>query len=149
MEELITEQKQTNDNDIDMNVIYRTLPNLKPENQGLLTVNYKLTDLCYWANHEDELREYLQSLIDSANANIKLVHAFIEFYNGILVESRDRKGYIADGMLRLYDALPDESKRKVCDDLLSRRKFYEDTCLRILDDCNNAVEVKGDDVVEG
>ena len=149
MEELITEQKQTNDNDIDMNVIYRTLPNLKPENQGLLTVNYKLTDLCYWANHEDELREYLQSLIDSANANIKLVHAFIEFYNGILVESRDRKGYIADGMLRLYDALPDESKRKVCEDLLSRKNFYEDACLKIMDSFSKAVEVKGDDVVEG
>lgn len=148
MEELITEQKQTNGNDIDMNVIYRTLPNLKPENQGLLTVNYKLTDLCYWANHEDELRKYLQSLLDSANVNIKLVHAFIEFYNGILVESRDRKGYIADGMLRCYDALPDESKQKVCEDLLSRRKFYEDTCTRILNDFNNAVEVKGDEVAE-
>lgn len=132
-----------------MDVIYRTLPNLKAENQNLLAVNYKLTDLHYWVNHEDELRKYLQSLLDSANTNIKVIHAFIEFYNGILVESRDRKGYIADGMLRLYDALPDESKRKVCDDLLSRRKFYEDTCLRILDDCNNAVEVKGDDVVEG
>lgn len=131
-----------------MDVIYRTLPNLKAEHQNIISVNYKLSDLCYWANHEDELRKYLQSLIDSANANIKLVHAFIEFYNGILVESRDRKGYIADGMLRLYDALPDESKRKVCDDLLSRRKFYEDTCLRILDDCNNAVEVNGDDVAE-
>lgn len=147
MEELITEQKQTNGNDIDMNVIYRTLPNLKPENQGLLTVNYKLTDLCYWANHEDELRKYLQSLIDSANANIKLVHAFIEFYNGILVESKDKKGYIADGMIRLYDALPDESKQKVCEDLLGRKKFFEDACMKIMDSFNGAVEVK--DVREG
>lgn len=149
MEGLSTEQSQTNNKEISMDVIYRTLPNLKAENQNLLAVNYKLTDLHYWVNHEDELRKYLQSLLDSANANIKVIHAFIEFYNGILVESRDRKGYIADGMLRLYDALPDESKRKVCEDLLSRKKFYEDACLRILDDCNNAVEVKGDDVVEG
>ncbi|MCI9128691.1 MAG: hypothetical protein HFG28_16335 [Eubacterium sp.] len=131
-----------------MDVIYRTLPNLKAEHQNIISVNYKLSDLCYWANHEDELRKYLQSLLDSANANIKLVHAFIEFYNGVLVESRDRKGYIADGILRCYDALPDESKQKVCEDLLGRKKFFEDACMKIMDSFNGAVEVKGDEVAE-
>ena len=42
-----------------------------------------------------------------------------------------------------YDALPEELKQKVCEDLLSRKKFYEDACVKIMEGFNNAVEVKG------
>ena len=65
------------------------------------------------------------------------------------IESRDKKNHIVKGVGILYDALPEESKQKVCEDLLSRKKFYEDACMKIMDSFSNAVEVKGDDVVEG
>lgn len=127
-----------------MDVIYRTLPNLKAENQDILAANYKLGELHYWVNHEDEMKKYLQSLLDLANARIQIIHAFIELYNGVLIESKDKKNHIVKGVGILYDALPEESKRKVCEDLLGRKKFYEDACMKIMDSFSNAVEVEGD-----
>ncbi len=144
MEGLTTEQSQTNNHNIGMDVIYRTLPNLKTENQDILAANYKLAELHYWVNHEDEMKKYLQSLLDLANARIQIIHAFIELYNGVLIESKDEKNHIVKGVGILYDALPEESKQKVCEDLLGRKKFYEDACVKIMDSFNRAVEVKGD-----
>lgn len=127
-----------------MDVIYRTLPNLKTENQKIISVNYKLADLHHWMNHEDELKEYLQSLLDGANTNIRAINALIELYNGVTIESRDKKNHIVKGVGILYDALPEESKQKVCQDLLGRRMFFEDAYEMIMDSFNNALEVEGD-----
>lgn len=127
-----------------MDVIYRTLPNLKDDHQNIISVNYKLSDLHYWMNHEDELKKYLQELLNGANTNILAINALIELYSGVTIESRDEKNHIVKGVGILYDALPEESKQKVCEDLLGRKKFYEDACVKIMEGFSNAVEVKGD-----
>ena len=127
-----------------MDVIYRALPNLKDDHQNIISVNYKLSDLHHWMNHEDELKEYMQELLNGANTNILAINALIELYNGVTIESRDEKNHIVKGVGILYDALPEESKQKVCEDLLNRKKFYEDACMKIMDGFNNAVEVEGD-----
>lgn len=127
-----------------MDIIYRALPNLKDDHQNIISVNYKLSDLHHWMNHEDELKEYMQELLNGANTNILAINALIELYNGVTIESRDEKNHIVKGVGILYDALPEESKQKVCEDLLNRKKFYEDACVKIMDSFNQAVEVKGD-----
>lgn len=127
-----------------MDVIYRALPNLKDDHQNIISVNYKLSDLHHWMNHEDELKEYMQELLNGANTNILAINALIELYNGVTIESRDEKNHIVKGVGILYDALPEESKQKVCEDLLGRKKFYEDACVKIMEGFNNAVEVEGD-----
>ena len=127
-----------------MDVIYRALPNLKDDHQNIISVNYKLSDLHHWMNHEDELKEYMQELLNGANTNILAINALIELYKGVTIESRDEKNHIVKGVGILYDALPEESKQKVCEDLLGRKKFYEDACVKIMDSFNQAVEVKGD-----
>lgn len=106
-----------------MDVIYRTLPNLKTENQDIISVNYKLSNLHHWMNHEGEFKKYLQSLLDGANTNILAINALIELYNGVLAESRDRKCGLIEGISKMYDVLPDESKEKICHDLIGKRKF--------------------------
>lgn len=131
-----------------MDVIYRTLPNLKDDHQNIISVNYKLSDLYYWMNHEDELKEYLQSLLDGANTNIRAINALIELYNGVTIESRDKKNHIVKGVGILYDALPEESKQKVCQDLLGRRKFFEDAYRLIMDTFKDAAGEKEDAVRE-
>ena len=143
-EEVNTESKQANSKEIGMDVIYRALPNLKDDHQNIISVNYKLSDLHHWMNHEDELKEYMQELLNGANTNILAINALIELYNGVTIESRDEKNHIVKGVGILYDALPEESKQKVCEDLLNRKKFYEDACVKIMDSFNQAVEVKGD-----
>lgn len=125
-----------------MDVIYRTLPNLKDDHQNIISVNYKLSDLHYWMNHEDELKEYMQELLNGANTNILAINALIELYSGVTIESRDEKNHIVKGVGILYDALPEESKQKVCEDLLGRKKFYEDACVKIMEGFNGAVEIK-------
>lgn len=141
-EEVNTESKQANSKEIGMDVIYRTLPNLKDDHQNIISVNYKLSDLHYWMNHEEEFKEYLQSLLDGANTNIRAINALIELYNGVTIESRDKKCSLVEGISKMYDVLPDESKQKICEDLLSRKKFFEDACVKIMEGFNEAVEIK-------
>lgn len=131
-----------------MDVIYRTLPNLKDDHQNIISVNYKLSDLHYWMNHEDELKEYLQSLLDGANTNIRAINALIELYNGVLIESRDKKCSLVEGISKMYDVLPDESKQKICEDLLSRKKFFEDAYRLIMDTFKDAAGEREDMVQE-
>lgn len=131
-----------------MDVIYRTLPNLKDYHHNIISVNYKLSDLHYWMNHEDELKEYLQSLLDGANTNIRAINALIELYNGVTIESRDKKNHIVKGVGILYDALPEESKQKICEDLLGRRKFFEDAYRFIMDTFKDAAGEREDMVQE-
>ena len=149
MEELNTESKQTSDNNISMDVIYRTLPKLEPEFQHLIAINYKLTDLHYWINHYDKFEKFLKELLSNANLCTKIVNALIQLYNGALLENRNKISRSVEDMGRIYDALTEESKKKACEELLGKKKFFEDACLRIMDSFNQAVEVKGDDSGSG
>lgn len=119
-----------------MDVIYRTLPNLKTENQDIISVNYKLSNLHHWMNHEGEFKKYLQSLLDGANTNILAINALI------------RKCGLIEGISKMYDVLPDESKEKICHDLIGKRKFFEDAYRLIMDTFKNAAGEKEDAVQE-
>lgn len=131
-----------------MDVIYRTLPNLKTENQNIISVNYTLSELHNWMNNQEELNQYLQGLLDGANTNILAINALIELYNGVLVESKDRKCSLIEGISKMYDVLPDESKEKICRDLIGRRKFFEDAYRLIMDTFKDAAGEKEDVVQE-
>lgn len=143
-EELSTEDKQINDNNITMDVICRALPRLKPEFQDVILANYKLTEIQRLLNNYSELDKYLHNILDGVMVYVKIVNAFIVLYNEALVETRDKKGGIVEVIGRLYDGLPDESKQKVCQDLLDKRTFFEDAYGMIMDSFNNALEVEGD-----
>ena len=91
-----------------MDVIYRALPNLKDDHQNIISVNYKLSDLHHWMNHEDELKEYMQELLNGANTNILAINALIELYNGVTIESRDEKNHIVKGCLLYTSDAADE-----------------------------------------
>lgn len=127
-----------------MDAIYRTLPRLKPEFQHIIAVNYKLTDLHYWVNHYNEFEKFLEELLSRADLCTKAVNALIQLYNGALSENRNKKSRSVEDMGRIYDALTEESKKKACEELLSKKKFFEDACLRIMDSFNQAVEAKED-----
>lgn len=144
MEVVNTENKQVSDNNISMDAICRTLPKLEPEFQHIIAINYKLTDLHYWINHYDEFEKFLEELLNNANLCTKIVNALIQLYNGVLSENKNKKSRSVEDMGRIYDNLTEESKKKACEELLSKKKFYEDACLKIMDSFNQAVEVKGD-----
>lgn len=142
MEVVNTENKQVSDNNISMDAIYKTLPKLEPEFQHIIAINYKLTDLHYWINHYNEFEKFLEELLSSANLCTKIVNALIQLYNGVLSENKNKKSHSVEDMGRIYDNLTEESKKKACEELLSKKKFFEDTCLKIMDSFNQAVEVK-------
>lgn len=106
--------------------------------------NYKLTEIQRLLNNYSELDKYLHNILDGVMVYVKIVNAFIVLYNEALVETRDKKGGIVEVIGRLYDGLPDESKQKVCQDLLDKKKFFEDAYRMIMDSFNNALEMEGD-----
>ncbi|NBJ94146.1 type III toxin-antitoxin system TenpIN family toxin [Parablautia muri] len=44
-----------------------------------------------------------------------------------------KKSRSVEDMGRIYDDLTEESKKKACEELLSKKKFFEDACLKIMD----------------
>lgn len=127
-----------------MVAIYQTIPRLKDEYQSAILRNYKITELYNLINNYDELEKHLHGLLNIADANTLKANALIDLYNESIKENSKNEDDAVTELGILYDSFPNGLKEKVCRELISRKKFYEDACLKIMDSFKQAVEVKGD-----
>ena len=63
-------------------------------------------------------------------------------------ESRKRKLTMREAMNQTYDSLSVEEKQRFCQDMLSKKEFFEDSCKMIMDVFGNASEAPKKDVSE-
>lgn len=127
-----------------MVAIYQTIPRLRDEHQSAILKNYTMPELYSLINNYDELEKHLHGLLNIADVNTLKANALIDLYNESIKENSKNEDDAVAELGMLYDSFPDGLKEKICRELISRKKFYEDACLRIMDNFNQAVEVKGD-----
>ena len=139
-EEVNTEQT----NEIGMVAIYQTIPRLRDEYQNVILKNYKIPELYNLINNYNELEKHLHGLLNIADDNTLKANALINLYNESIKENSKNEDDAVTELGILYDSFPNGLKEKVCKELISRKKFYEDACVKIMDGFSKAVEVKGD-----
>lgn len=127
-----------------MVAIYQTIPRLRDEHQSAILKSYTMPELYSLINNYDELEKHLHGLLNIADVNTLKANALIDLYNESIKENSKTEDDAVMELGILYDSFPDGLKEKICRELISRKKFYEDACVKIMDSFNQAVEVKGD-----
>ncbi len=148
-----TEKKQGNsvDSNISLDNIYRALGYLKPEEQGIVISNYKLTDLySIFANNEG-YTQYIRDLFSFANETINKAGALISLHTEAFKQSmkKQEEFNIVDSMSKTYDQLIEADQKKFCEEIFQKKGFFEDAYKMMMSVFENAMESgKCNDVVE-
>ena len=139
-----TEKKQGNsvDSNISLDNIYRALGYLKPEEQGIVISNYKLTDLySIFANNEG-YTQYIRDLFSFANETINKAGALISLHTEAFRQSmkKQEEFNIVDSMSKTYDQLTEADQKKFCEEMFQKKGFFEDVYKMMMSVFENAVE---------
>ena len=154
MEEIKTEQKQVNNN-ISLDNIYKALGYLKPEQQGIIISNYKLTELYSILADNEGYKQYICDLFTCANEIINKAGALISLHTEAFKQSmmKSEKVNRVDSMGKAYDQLSEADQKQFCKDMLGKKEFFEESVKMIQGLFENAIEVgegdSGGDVNEG
>lgn len=149
MEEGTTEKKQVNSNsDITLDNIYNAIRYLKPEEQLKIIENYKLTELYSIFADNNGYLKYVSDLFNISHEYFDRSMALMSLNTEAFKESRKRKLTMREAMNQTYDSLSVEEKQRFCQDMLSKKEFFEDSCKMIMDVFGNASEAEKKDASE-
>lgn len=152
-----TEKKQENstDNNISLDNIYKALGYLKPEQQGIIISNYKLTELYSICENKETYEKYIRDLFTYANEIINKAGALISLHTEAFKQSMKKSEKVnrVDSMGKAYDQLSEADQKQFCKDMLGKKEFFEESVKMIQGLFENAIEVgegdSGGDVNEG
>lgn len=144
-----TEKKQENstDNNISLDNIYKALGYLRPEQQGIIISNYKLTELYdIFANNED-YRRYINSCFTYANDIINKAGALISLHTEAFMRSMKKTEEVnaVDSIGKAYDQLSEEDQKKFCRDMFQKKDFFVDVYEMMMNAFRNAAEMEKSD----
>lgn len=139
-----TEKKQENstDNNISLDNIYKALGYLKPEQQGIIISNYKLTELYSICENKETYEKYIRDLFTYANDIINKVGALISLHTEAFKQSlkKQEEFDIVDSMGKTYDQLTEADQKKFCEEIFQKKGFFEDAYKMMMSVFENAVE---------
>lgn len=141
-----TEKKQENsiDGNISLDNIYKALGYLKPEQQGIIISNYKLTELYGIYENKETYEKYIHDLFTYANEIINKVGALISLHTEAFMQSMKKTEEVntVDSIGKAYDQLSGEDQKKFCRDMLQKKGFFVDTYEMMMNVFRNAAEME-------
>lgn len=147
-----TEKKQENstDSNISLDNIYKALGYLKPEQQGIIISNYKLTELYGICENRETYEKYIHDLFTYANEIINKAGALISLHTEAFMQSMKKTEEVnaVDSIAKTYDHLSGEDQKKFCRDMLQKKGFFVDAYETMMSVFRNAVEMEKSDNVE-
>lgn len=142
---MITEKKQANSN-IELRHIYDAIRYLKPEQQGIILNNYKVTELYAILADDNEYEKCLRNLFDNSNAYSMLAIALMALHTEAVMEKRGRsKVDVMDSINKAYNSMSEEDKKIFCGNMLQKKAFFVDAYKMMMDSFESAVEVDKSD----
>jgi len=131
--------------------IYKALGYLKPEQQGIIISNYKLTELYGILADNERYKQYIRDLFTCANEIINKAGALISLHTEAFKQSMMKPEEVnaVDSMGKAYDKLSEADQKQFCKDMLGKKEFFQDAYKVMMDSFEKAVEVQKDDVVSG
>lgn len=139
------------DSNISLDNIYKALGYLKPEQQGIIISNYKLTELYSILADNEGYKQYICDLFTCANEIINKAGALISLHTEAFKQSMKKKEEFdpATTMCQMFDSLSEADQKQFCEDMLGKKEFFQDAYKVMMDSFEKAVEIQKDDVVSG
>lgn len=146
---MITEKKQANSN-IELGHIYDAIRYLKPEQQGIILNNYKITELyAIFANNES-YEKYIDDLFAVAREYTSRAVALSSLHTEAFLQSMKKKEKFdpAITMCQMFDCMSEEDQKRFCGNMLQKKAFFVDAYKMMMDSFESAVE-KGEGIENG
>lgn len=124
---------------------------MKPEQQGIIISNYKLTELYGICENKETYEKYIRDLFTCANDIINKAGALISLHTEAFKQSMMKPEEInaVDSMGKAYDQLSEADQKQFCKDMLGKKEFFQDAYKMMMDSFEKAVEIQKDDVMSG
>ena len=146
MEEVITEKKQTNSN-ISLDNIYNAVRYLKPEQQGIILENYKLTELYGIFENQETYEKYISELFTVAKEYSDRAIALISLHTEAFLQSMKKQEEFDPAIIicQMFDCMSEEDQKRFCENMLQKKGFFEDAYKMMMGSFESAVQVKKED----
>ncbi len=143
---IITEKKQEigTDCEIDLQNIYDAIRYLKPEQQGIILSNFKLTELYSIFVDDKNYKKYIDDLFAVSDEYMKRAIALSALHTEAFLQSMKKKEEfdVVESMSQVYDKLSETDQKKFCEGMLQKKEFFVDAYKVMMDSFESAVEVK-------
>lgn len=133
-----------------MGHIYDAIRYLKPEQQGIILNNYKITELyAIFANNES-YEKYIDDLFAVSNEYMKRAVALSALHTEAFLQSMKKPEVFdpASTMSQMFDCMSEEDQKRFCESMLQKKEFFVDAYKGMMDSFENAVE-KGEGIENG
>lgn len=134
-----------------MGHIYDAIRYLKPEQQGIILNNYKITELyAIFANNES-YEKYIDDLFAVAREYTSRAVALSSLHTEAFLQSMKKEEFDpAITMCQMFDCMSEEDQKRFCENMLQKRGFFEDAYKMMMDSFESAMEVeKGEGIENG
>lgn len=124
---------------------------MKPEQQGIIISNYKLTELYSILADDKSYNNYINDLFALTNEYIKRTGALSALHTEAFLQSMKKPEEVnaVDSMGKAYDQLSEADQKQFCKDMLGKKEFFQDAYKVMMESFEKAVEMQKDDVVSG
>ncbi len=146
---MITEKKQVNSN-ISLDNIYNAIRYLKPEQQGIILNNYKITELYAILADDNEYEKYINDLFAVSHEYTSRAVALSSLHTEAFIRSMEKQEEFdpAITMCQMFDCMQEVDQKRFCENMLQKKGFFEDAYKMMMDSFQNAVEVKKREGIE-
>lgn len=124
---------------------------MKPEQQGIILNNYKITELyAIFANNES-YEKYIDDLFAVAREYTGRAVALSSLHTEAFLQSMKKEEFDpAITMCQMFDCMSEEDQKRFCENMLQKKGFFVDAYKMMMDSFESAVEVeKGEGIENG
>lgn len=124
---------------------------MKPEQQGIILNNYKITELyAIFANNES-YEKYIDDLFAVAREYTSRAVALSSLHTEAFLQSMKKEEFDpANTMCQMFDCMSEEDQKRFCEGMLQKKGFFEEAYKGMMKSFENAVEVeKGEGIENG
>lgn len=101
---------------------------LKPEYQGVILNNYKLTELYSIFYDDQEYQKYLTDLMHTASAYTNMVTALILLHKEAVLDHLGENNIdIFESVDKVYECMTEEQRKTLSRNLLDKDDFFKNT----------------------
>ncbi len=125
-----------------MQNIYDAIRYLKPEQQGIILSNFKLTELYSIFVDDKNYKKYIDDLFAVSDEYMKRAIALSALHTEAFIRSMKKPEVFdpASTMCQMYDCISEEDKKKFCEVMFQKKDFFQDAYKTMMDSFENAVK---------
>lgn len=114
---------------------------MKPEQQGIILNNYKITELYSILADNESYKKYIDDLFVVAREYTSRAVALSSLHTEAFLQSMKKQEEFdpASTMCQMFDCMSEEDQKRFCENMLQKKEFFVDAYKMMMDSFESAV----------